>query len=186
MSNTLDFLSDNDIRQISSLVDTLDRATFDYLQVDVGDLKLTIGKGQAQPFVGAMQAPAALSVPPPAASFTVGNASPAKAAAPAASAALAPSVPSTAPQVEGAQPIIATTMGRFYSRPDPASAPYVSLGAVINSDTVVGLIEVMKLFNAVSSRVAGTVVQICVEDAQVVEYGQVLFYVKPDPAGVAK
>ncbi len=185
MSDTLDFLSENDIRQISSLVDTLDRSTFDYLQVDVGDLKLTIGKGQACGLPGAMHAPPA-SVQPPPASFAAGNAAPAKTAATVTPAAVAPSVPSTAPQAEGAEAIIATTMGRFYSRPDPASAPYVSLGAVINSDTVVGLIEVMKLFNAVPAGVAGTVVQICIEDAQLVEYGQVLFYVKPESAGVAQ
>ena len=185
MSDTLDFLSENDIRQISSLVDTLDRSTFDYLQVDVGDLKLTIGKGQAHPLPAVIQAPAA-SVQPPAASFTAGKALPSKVATPATSPAVAPSVPSTAPRVEGAEAIVATTMGRFYSRPDPASAPYVSLGAVIDNDTVVGLIEVMKLFNAVPAGVAGTVVQICVEDAQLVEYGQVLFYVKPDSAGAAQ
>ena len=185
MANTLDFLSDNDIRQISSLVETLDRSTFEYLQVDVGDLKLTIGKGQ-MPAPGTMPPPApAGSVQLPAASSTAVNA-PAKTTAPATSAALAPSTPGKSPQVEGAEPIVATTMGRFYSRPDPASAPYVSLGAVINSDTVVGLIEVMKLFNAVPAGVAGTVAQICVEDAQLVEYGQVLFYVKPDPATPAK
>lgn len=183
MGNTLDFLSENDIRQISSLVDTLDRSTFEYLQVDVGDLKLTIGKGQ-MPAPGTMPAPAA-SVQLPAASSTAVNA-PAKTAEPATSAALAPSTPSKSPQLEGAKAIVATTMGRFYSRPDPASPPYVSLNAVINSDTVVGLIEVMKLFNAVPAGVAGTVVQICVEDAQLVEYGQVLFYVKPDPAIPAK
>ena len=45
MTHNLDFLSDQDIRQIAALVDTLDRSGFDYLQLDVGTIKLTIGKG---------------------------------------------------------------------------------------------------------------------------------------------
>ena len=49
MSNTFDSLSDEDVRQIALLVETLDRSTFDYLQVDVGDMKVTIGKGTQVP-----------------------------------------------------------------------------------------------------------------------------------------
>ena len=75
-------------------------------------------------------------------------------------------------------PITATTMGRFYSRPDPNSPPYVQVGAPVEADDTVCLIEVMKLFNAITAGVTGTVMKVCVEDAAVVEFGQVLFYVK--------
>lgn len=70
-------------------------------------------------------------------------------------------------------------MGRFYSRPDPNSAPYVKIGDRVSAEDTVCLIEVMKLFNAIPAGVSGTVVQVCVEDAAVVEFGQVLFYVQP-------
>jgi biotin carboxyl carrier protein len=54
----------------------------------------------------------------------------------------------------------------------------VQVGAPVGADDTVCLIEVMKLFNAITAGVAGTVMKVCVEDAAVVEFGQVLFYVK--------
>lgn len=70
-------------------------------------------------------------------------------------------------------------MGRFYGKPDPGSPPYVKLGDRVDAEDTVGLIEVMKLFNAIAAGVSGTIAQVCVEDAEVVEFGQVLFYVQP-------
>ncbi|MBL0421970.1 acetyl-CoA carboxylase biotin carboxyl carrier protein subunit [Ramlibacter sp. AW1] len=173
MSHTLDFLSDNDVRQINRLVETLDRSNFDYFQIDIGELKVTIGKG-ALPTGGAVAAPMAAP--------TIAAPAPAT-AAPAA----APATPSPSPAAQpraaapeaGWAPITATTMGRFYSRPDPSSPPYVSVGDTVTADSTVCLIEVMKLFNAIPAGVAGTIAQVCVQDAEVVEFGQVLFYVKP-------
>ncbi|MCK9988460.1 MAG: acetyl-CoA carboxylase biotin carboxyl carrier protein [Azoarcus sp.] len=70
-------------------------------------------------------------------------------------------------------------MGRFYCRPDPNSAPYVQVGDRVTPDSTVGLIEVMKLFTSIQASVSGTITQVCVEDASVVEFGQILFYVQP-------
>lgn len=176
MSQQLDFLTDNEVRQINSLVDTLDRSNFDYLQVDVGNLKVTIGKGNlpspAAPSLPAAQAPAIAAAAPRAPEAAV--AAIVAAAAPSAGAPRA-----AAPVPAGWQPVTATTMGRFYSRPDPNSAPFVKLGDRIDTDDTVCLIEVMKLFNAIPAGVTGTVMQVCVEDAAVVEFGQTLFYVQP-------
>lgn len=166
MSQQLDFLSENEVRQINSLVETLDRSNFDYLQIDVGDLKVTIGKG-VLPGSGTAAAPAAAPSPAPAAREV-----------PAATATPAAKAEGAAPQA-GWKPITATTMGRFYSKPDPASPPYVKLGDRVTPDATVCLIEVMKLFNAVAAGASGTIVQVCVEDAAVVEFGQVLFYLQP-------
>lgn len=172
MSQQLDFLTDNEVRQINSLVDTLDRSNFDYLQVDVGSMKVTIGKGSL-PSAGVPAAAAALPaqapVPAPQAPSPAA-AAPVKAVAAAAPAAGA--VPA------GWLPVTATTMGRFYSRPDPNAAPFVKVGEKVSADDTVCLIEVMKLFNAIPAGVSGTVTQVCVEDAAVVEFGQVLFYVQ--------
>jgi biotin carboxyl carrier protein len=55
----------------------------------------------------------------------------------------------------------------------------VTLGSKVEASSTVGLVEVMKLFNAIAAGVEGEVVQICVEDAAVVEYGQVLMRVRP-------
>ena len=176
MTQQLDFLSDQDVRQINSLVDALDRSSFDYLQVDIGNMKVTVGKGSL-PATWAAPAPTIQPI-----MATVASLPPAVAPATAAVAAAAPAplqaepIPAVQP---GWVPITATTMGRFYSRPDPNSAPYVQVGAHVAADDTVCLIEVMKLFNAIPAGIAGTVVHICVEDAAVVEYGQRLFYVKP-------
>lgn len=172
MSQQLDFLTDNEVRQINSLVDTLDRSNFDYLQVDVGSMKVTIGKGSL-PSAGVPAVAAGLPAPPyaPAPQATAPTAA-APVQATAAPAPAAGAVPA------GWQPVTATTMGRFYSRPDPNAAPFVKVGDQVSADDTVCLIEVMKLFNAIPAGVRGTVMQVCVEDAAVVEFGQVLFYVQ--------
>ena len=185
MSNTFDSLSDEDVRQIALLVETLDRSTFDYLQVDVGDLKVTIGKGTQVPGMGA--APVA---PAPAASPGVA-APPAKApdaAGAAAPAAVAPPAPARAEtgkdsSRDGTVTIVAPLMGRFYAKPEPGAAPFVSVGAEVNPDSTVGLIEVMKVFTAVRAGVSGVVTEICVQDAEFIEYGHVLFRVRPAAGG---
>lgn len=188
MSNTFDSLSDEDVRQIALLVETLDRSTFDYLQVDVGDLKVTIGKGTQVP--GMAAAPAA---PAPAASPSVA-APPVK--APEAASAAAPAAPPAPAQADtrkdtaqdGTVTIVAPLMGRFYAKPEPGAAPFVSVGAEVNPDSTVGLIEVMKVFTAVRAGVSGVVTEICVQDAEFIEYGHVLFRVRPaaTAAGGAK
>jgi acetyl-CoA carboxylase biotin carboxyl carrier protein len=70
-------------------------------------------------------------------------------------------------------------IGRFYSQPEPGAAPYVAVGAQVEADTTVCLVEAMKMFNAVPAGMAGTIAQVCAQDATLVEYGQVLFRVRP-------
>ena len=68
--------------------------------------------------------------------------------------------------------------GTFYDRESPASPPFVSVGASVASGDTVGLVEVMKMFNPVTSEVAGTVVEICVESEDAVDVGDVLIKVE--------
>ena len=75
--------------------------------------------------------------------------------------------------------VVAPLRGRFYARPEPGAPPFVSVGSEVTEDTTVGLIEVMKTFNAVRAGIGGVVTEICVQDAQLVEYGEVLFHVRP-------
>ena len=70
-------------------------------------------------------------------------------------------------------------VGTFYTTPDPKSAPFIALGDVIEADTTVGIIEVMKVFNAIEAKVAGEVVEIMIEHEATVEFGQPLFRVRP-------
>ncbi len=167
-------LSEDEVRQISRIIDTLNHSTFDYLQLEFGALKLTIGKGA--------QVGAPSSAPSGAPS---GAPAPAPVAAPAAVAAAAPSAPASAPAsadvplAAGEVAITASMIGRFYSQPEPGAAAYVSVGATVREDSTVGLVEAMKMFNAVHAGVNGVVTRICVQDAALVEYGQVLFHVRP-------
>jgi acetyl-CoA carboxylase biotin carboxyl carrier protein len=75
----------------------------------------------------------------------------------------------------------APNLGTFYRAPKPGAAPYVSIGQKVEPDTEMCLIEVMKLFTSVRAGVTGMVREICVEDAQLVEFDQPLFLVEPRP-----
>jgi acetyl-CoA carboxylase biotin carboxyl carrier protein len=71
-------------------------------------------------------------------------------------------------------------LGTFYRAEAPGAAPFVEVGARVEPDTVVCLIEVMKMMNSVHAGVAGTIVEVCAENAVAVEYGAPLFHVQPD------
>ena len=70
-------------------------------------------------------------------------------------------------------------VGTFYAAPAPDAEPYVDVGQRVGPGTVLCIIEAMKLMNELESEVEGTVARIMVENAQPVEYGQVLFLIDP-------
>ncbi len=74
--------------------------------------------------------------------------------------------------------ITSPMVGCFYPAPSPAAAPFVKVGDRVSTGQVVCIIEAMKLMNEIESEVSGTIVEICVEEGQSVEYGQVLMYVE--------
>ncbi|MGD9678018.1 MAG: acetyl-CoA carboxylase biotin carboxyl carrier protein [Vulcanibacillus sp.] len=69
-------------------------------------------------------------------------------------------------------------VGTFYKATAPGKAPYVKVGDKINVDTVVCIVEAMKLFNEIKAEVNGEIVEILAEEGQLIEYGQPLFLVK--------
>lgn len=76
------------------------------------------------------------------------------------------------------KPITSPMVGTFYKASSPDAKPFVEIGSVINEGQVVCIIEAMKLMNEIESDTKGKVVEICVEDGQPVEFGQVLMYVE--------
>ena len=76
--------------------------------------------------------------------------------------------------------ISAPMLGTFYRAEAPGAAPFVDVGARVEPDTVVCLIEVMKMMNPVPAGVVGTIVEVYADNAQVVEYGTALFQVEPE------
>lgn len=71
-------------------------------------------------------------------------------------------------------------VGTFYSAPEPGAQPYVAVGQRVTSGQTVCIVEAMKIMNEIEAELSGVIREICVEDAQPVEYGQVLFRVDPN------
>jgi acetyl-CoA carboxylase biotin carboxyl carrier protein len=71
-------------------------------------------------------------------------------------------------------------VGTWYKAPEPGAEPYVKVGSRVTPGQTVCIIEAMKIMNEIEAEVAGVVREVCVEDAQPVEYGQVLFRVDPN------
>ena len=70
-------------------------------------------------------------------------------------------------------------VGTFYLAAEPGGEPLVSVGQQVESETVVGIVEVMKLFHEAEAGMAGTIIEILVQDGDFVEYGQPLFRLRP-------
>jgi acetyl-CoA carboxylase biotin carboxyl carrier protein len=96
-------------------------------------------------------------------------------------AAVAPPAAEPAPASDaGASQVIAAPMpGTFYRADGPGMDPFVDVGAHVEPDTIVGIIEIMKMMNSVSAGVSGTIVEVCAEDAELVGDGAPLFRVQP-------
>lgn len=75
--------------------------------------------------------------------------------------------------------ITSPMVGTFYCAASPGATAFTSVGKTVNSGQVVCIIEAMKLMNEIESEVSGKVVEVCVQDGQPVEYGQVLMLVEP-------
>jgi len=75
--------------------------------------------------------------------------------------------------------IEAPMLGTVYRAPAPGAPPFVDVGSTVEADTIVCIIEVMKMMNSVHAGVAGTIVEVCVENGEPVEYGARLFRVEP-------
>jgi acetyl-CoA carboxylase biotin carboxyl carrier protein len=90
------------------------------------------------------------------------------------------SQPSTPQQAEDLVEIKSPIVGTFYVAPSPDSEPCVEVGSVVRPQTVICIIEAMKVMNEIKAETGGTIVEMLVTNGQAVEYGQVLFKVKPD------
>jgi acetyl-CoA carboxylase biotin carboxyl carrier protein len=157
----------DDIIQILKIVAESDISE---LHVETGDLKLVIRKhGQEESAQQLESSPERLgkekdfekpSVPPPSQTYV--------------------QKPEAVPidGGDGLIPIKAPMLGTFYRAPKPDAPPFVEVGQVVTKEDVVGIIEVMKLFNMIRAGVRGRIAKICAENAQLVEYNQVLFWVE--------
>jgi acetyl-CoA carboxylase biotin carboxyl carrier protein len=159
-----------DLRYVKKLIDIIDESTVDSIEIssDKG-LKIRISKSPQQR--GAVQMATPLPVPailPP----SVSRVSPAEGTPAVAEAEMTakPETPKPA-ALEVKSPMV----GTFYKAPEPGAKAYVSVGDRVSKGQIVCIIEAMKIMNEIESEYTGVVREILVQDAQPVEYGQVLF-----------
>ncbi|MDD5380995.1 MAG: acetyl-CoA carboxylase biotin carboxyl carrier protein [Phycisphaerae bacterium] len=88
--------------------------------------------------------------------------------------------PSGTQSKEGLVEIKSPLIGTFYATPSPDSKPYVEVGSHVDAQTVVCIVEAMKVMNEIKAETNGTIAEVLVANGQAVEYGQVLFRVKPE------
>lgn len=88
--------------------------------------------------------------------------------------------PEAGADVSNLHKITSPMVGTFYASPTPDSDIYVKTGSKVSKDSIVCIVEAMKLFNEIEAEVNGEIVEVLVKNGQLVEYGQPLFLVKPE------
>jgi acetyl-CoA carboxylase biotin carboxyl carrier protein len=162
-----------DLKQIKQIIDLMKRSDLTDFSVEEEGFKLAIRRNSTgQPVVASGQ----YSMPPfPVQMEPAGSAPSAMQVAPAA---VAPNATSSDKEEVGITYIKSPMVGTFYRAPSPESAPFVDLNAKVSENTVVCIIEAMKIMNEIQAETKGSIVEILVENGQPVEYGQRLFRVK--------
>ena len=154
-----------DIRKLKELVRLM--VTNDLTELDLRDSEQQVTLRRRGPD----QAPQVVTAP--AHLVAAGSAAPSGATA----TATAPAEPD--PAELGLITIETPMVGTFYSAPNPDAPPFVTVGATVEPETVVCLIEAMKIFNEIKAGCAGTIEKVQVTNSEAVEFGQTLFLVRP-------
>ncbi len=142
-------------KEVAEITRLLEESTFTELYLELDGLKISLKRGGGTAEFAPATAPLA-----------VGSAVPA--ARPAAHGV------ATEPTDPRLHTVSAPLLGTFYRAPKPGAAPFVEVGSPVDEDTIVGIIEVMKLMNAVRAGARGAVAEIVVRDGTLVEYGETL------------
>jgi len=150
---------DSDICKINQILELMKDNDLVEVEIKHGDDKILLKRAQPQMSVAPM----------------VGHAMPAAMATPAAAPA-----ESDAQEDDGLIEVKSPIIGTFYAQPSPDSDPYVEIGTAVSPQTVVCIVEAMKVMNEIKAETTGTIAQVMVESGQAVEYGQVLYKVKPN------
>ena len=158
---------DADLRKIKELIEIMKDNELVEVEIKHGDDKIFLKRSQGQQIVNHVPVmridPGSVAVNPQ----TSGISSQLAAAQP-------------LPGAEDLSEIKSPIVGTFYATPSPDSDPYVEVGAAVGPQTVVCIIEAMKVLNEIKAETSGTIVEVLVTNGQAVEYGQPLFKVKPE------
>jgi len=158
-----------DLKDIKVIVDLMKKNAVSEFELEEGDFKIKLKRESGRGRKGDKAAEAQVIVQAP-------MAAPIPAPVPAAVSAVPVAVPEPAPSgLEVKSPMI----GTFYRRPSPDAEPFAEVGAAVEPDTVVAIIEAMKVMNEIKAEVKGAIAEVLVEDGKPVEYGQALFRIEP-------
>jgi len=155
-----------DLDKLKQLVEMMENHDLTEIHLRRGDEQWRLRRGPREVIHAAPQyqpQPMAMAAPSPAAN------APAAVAAPAAAPA----------ETTGLIDIKSPTVGTFYAAPSPGEPAFVTVGSVVTPETIVCLIEAMKVFNQIPAEVSGTITAILVKSGDAIEFGQPLFRVKP-------
>ncbi|MEJ2890560.1 acetyl-CoA carboxylase biotin carboxyl carrier protein [Actinomycetospora aeridis] len=163
-------------REIQEILATFARSGWSAMELDVRGIRVSVGKH------GPPAAATVTAAAPPAPAPTAAAPAPAPAPAP---------TPPPAPTPAAAEPVTPTdrtglvavrspAVGAFWVAPSPGQPPFVAVGDHVAADAQLAIVEVMKLMNPVVTPAAGEVVEVCAGNADLVEYDQVLFWLRPD------
>lgn len=177
MSFTMDDI--NDVLQKLQLIKDVKDCE---LHINIGDMKLSVWKGEISDSTRSapdLFQPTAVTQPKLPEQKVLPIATTAVEEEPVAAAATAMAAKGEEAVTDGLVPVKATVTSVFYRKPSPEEPPFVEVGSEVKEDTVVCLLEVMKCFRSINAGVKGRVEQILAESGQLVEYGAVLFLIRP-------
>ena len=154
-----------DLKDIKAIIDLMRKNSVSEFELEKQDFKIRLKRGTNGGGSGGNydEAAAVTFVQPPVAIATATVPTAAQIA-----------LPPVTNEVEIKSPMI----GTFYRSPSPESAPYIEVGAEVNVDTVVCIIEAMKVMNEIKAEAKGVITQVLVENAKPVEFGQPLFKIR--------
>ena len=172
-----------DLRYVKKLIEMLDGSTVDSIEISTDKgMKIRISKTPQQRGTVQVAAPMAVPAMVPAAPLMAGRATPSE-GMPLVGDAAAPGAGATPAADAGKSKLLevkSPMVGTYYAAPEPGAKPYLAVGATVAKGQVLCIIEAMKIMNEIESEYAGAVREILVENAQPVEYGQVLFRIDPN------
>ena len=156
-----------DTKELLKIMDFISKSDLNEVKIETADLKISVRKDGD--IVQHIAAPAPVAIAAAPALETTAPVS-------------APAVPTTAPAADDSNLIAIKSpmIGTFYRSLNPESPMFVNIGDTVEEGKTVCIVEAMKLFNEIESEVSGTIVKVMVENAQPIEYDQVLFLVEPN------
>ncbi|MFA5252318.1 MAG: acetyl-CoA carboxylase biotin carboxyl carrier protein [Phycisphaerae bacterium] len=157
---------DSDLQKIEELIEIMKQNDLVEVQIEHGDDKIVLKRSQPQSALGK-------TVVVPMIDSGISS-------VPVRSNGIQTSASEVPSSKEGLVEIKSPLIGTFYATPSPDSKPYVEIGSHVDAQTVVCIVEAMKVMNEIKAETNGTIAEVLVANGQAVEYGQVLFRVKPE------